>query len=164
MPADSTYADAPAGEGAPAPFDGRPAATGAVTRGATRLFRERGEACLLEVILKTGRRADIMALDRAGAVTILEVKSGVEDYRADGKWRDYLPFCDRFYFAVPIGFPVEILPDEVGLVVADAYGASIERPAAEGAMNASRRKALMLRYARQAAERLMRVGDPSAGL
>lgn len=141
-------------------FDGRPAATGAVTRGAVRLFREMGAACLLEVTLKTGRRADVMALDRDGAITILEVKSSVEDFRTDAKWEEYLPFCDRFYFAVPVDFPVEVLPDAVGLVVADAYGAAIERPAAQGAMNASRRKALTLRYARQAAERLMRGIDP----
>ncbi|MEQ8602696.1 MAG: MmcB family DNA repair protein [Marivibrio sp.] len=141
-------------------FEGRPAATGAVTRGAVRLLREMGSACLLEVTLKTGRRADVMALDKAGGVTIVEVKSSIEDYRADSKWIEYLPFCDRFYFAVPVDFPVEILPDAVGLIVADAYGASIERPAAEGSMNASRRKALTLRYARQAAERLMRMADP----
>jgi hypothetical protein len=146
------------------PFDARPDATDAVTRGAVRLFRERGEACLLEVILKTGRRADIMALDRSGTVTILEVKSGIEDFRADRKWLDYLPFCDRFFFAVPVGFPVDVLPEEVGLVIADAYGASIERPAAEGSMNAARRKALMLRYARQAADRLMRTVDPMSGV
>lgn len=155
MPSDTQIDDVGA-------FTDRPSATGAVTRGAVRHFRERGEACLLEVTLKTGRRADIMAVDKAGAVTILEVKSSVEDYRADAKWQEYLPFCDRFYFAVPVGFPVEILPDEVGLVIADAYGAAIERPAADGAMNASRRKALMLRFARQAADRLMRAIDPAA--
>lgn len=143
-------------------FNGRPAATGAVTRGAVRLLREMGSACLLEVILKTGRRADVMALDKSGGVTIVEVKSSLEDYRADSKWVEYLPFCDRFYFAVPVDFPMEILPEEVGLIVADAYGAAIERPAADGSMNASRRKALMLRYARQASERLMRVMDPGS--
>jgi len=144
----------------PPPPNGRPATTGAVTRGAVRFFRERGQSCLLEVTLKTGRRADIMAIDRSGVVTIVEVKSGVEDFRVDEKWTEYLPFCDRFYFAVAIDFPTDILPDDVGLVIADAYGAAIERTAAEGTMNASRRKALMLRYARQAADRLMRAQDP----
>lgn len=142
----------------------RPAATGAVTRGVLRLFRDMGEACLTEVTLKTGRRADVLALDRRGGVTILEVKSSRADFRADDKWREYLPFCDRFYFAVPMDFPREILPEEVGLVIADAYGAAIDRPAAEGTMNASRRKALTLRYARLAAERLRRLDDPGAAL
>ncbi len=143
---------------------GRPAVTEAVTRGAVRLFREMGASCLTEVTLTTGRRADVVALDRRGGISILEVKSSLEDYRADEKWADYLPFCDRFYFAVPVDFPQEILPDDVGLVVADAYGAAIERAAAEGTMNAARRKALTLRYARLGAERLMRAIDPAAGL
>lgn len=144
-------------------WDNRPEATDAVTRGTVRLFREMGAACLTEMILKTGRRADIMALDKAGAITIIEVKSSIEDYRADSKWAEYLPYCDRFFFAVPVGFPGEILPEAVGLVFADAYGAAIERPAAEGQLNASRRKAIMLRYARQAADRLMRESDPPGG-
>lgn len=140
-------------------FGSRPDATVAVTRGTTRLLRDMALACLTEVPLKTGRRVDIMALDKKGQTTVVEVKSSLEDYAADSKWGEYLPYCDRFYFAVPTDFPIEILPDEVGLIVADAYGASIERPAAEGSMNASRRKSLTLRFARLAAERLARSLD-----
>lgn len=138
----------------------RPEITLAVTRGTIRHFRDMGAACLTELTLKTGRRADIVALDRKGAVHLVEVKSSIEDFRADAKWNEYLPFCDRFYFAVPLDFPVEILPDDCGLILADGYGASVERPPIEGSMNASRRKALMLRYARQAADRWMRLADP----
>ncbi len=141
----------------PPGFGTRPDATQAVTRGTMRLLREMGLSCLTEVPLKTGRRVDVMALDKKGQTTIVEVKSSLEDYAADSKWGEYLPFCDRFYFAVPTDFPVDILPGEVGLILADAYGASIERPAAEGSMNASRRKALTLRFARLAAERCSRL-------
>ncbi|MDW3205655.1 MAG: MmcB family DNA repair protein [Alphaproteobacteria bacterium] len=143
----------------PSGFGTRPDATFAVTRGTTRLLREMGLACLTEVPLKTGRRVDIMALDKKGQTTVVEVKSSLEDYAADSKWGEYLPFCDRFYFAVPTDFPIDILPEEVGLIIADAYGASIERTAAEGSMNASRRKSLTLRFARLAAERWMRMVD-----
>lgn len=134
-------------------FTNRPEATLAVTRGTVRLLRNMGLSCLTEVPLKTGRRVDILALDKKGVATVVEVKSSLEDFATDGKWEDYLPFCDRFYFAVPMTFPVEILPGSVGMIIADAYGASIERPAAEGSMNAARRKALTLRFARLAAER-----------
>lgn len=137
-------------------FQTRPDATLAVTRGAIRLFREMGLACLTEVSLNTGRRVDILAFDKKGHATVVEVKSSIEDFAADAKWEEYLPFCDRFYFAVPLSFPVEVLPDAAGLIVADAFGASIERPAAEGMMNGTRRKSLTLRFARLAAERLCR--------
>ena len=138
----------------------RPEVTRMVTRGVMRLFRTQGEACLDELTLKTGRRVDVMALDRKGRFTAIEVKSSREDFRVDEKWQDYLPFCDLFYFAVSPEFPLELLPEDVGLIIADAYGAEVIRPATPGEMNPSRRKALTLRFARKSADRLMRELDP----
>ncbi len=125
-----------------------------VTRGVCRLFADMDNACVTELTLKTGRRVDIMALDPKGRVTIIEVKVSTADFRGDRKWTEYLPFCDQFYFAVPVDFPQEIMPPETGLITADAYGAAIVSPAAQGDMNAARRKALTLRFARHAAQRL----------
>lgn len=143
-------------------FAAAPAAalTQAVTRGVCRLFADMNHACVTELTLKNGRRADVVALDDKGLFTIVEVKVSVADFRGDRKWFDYLPFCDRFYFAAPIDFPLDILPSEAGVIAADAYGAAILRAATPGTMNPSRRKALTLRYARHAAHRLMREPPP----
>lgn len=132
-----------------------------VVRGVSRLMHDRGETCLNEFTLETGRRVDLIALDRKGVFTVVEVKSSVADFRADSKWQDYLEFCDRFYFAVPLNFPTDILPADCGLMVADGYGSEILRESPPGGMNASRRKALTLRFARTAAQRLMQVNDPA---
>lgn len=136
----------------------------AVLRGVSRLMLNLGETCLSEFTLRTGRRVDLIALNTKGAFTVVEVKSSIADFRADNKWQEYLDFCDRFYFAVPMEFPTDILPSECGMIVADGYGAEILRGSPAGSMNASRRKALTLRFARAAATRLMRAGDllPSA--
>jgi len=136
----------------------------AVVRGVSRLMRGLGESCLSEFILKSGRRVDIISVDRKAAFTVIEVKSSVADFRADNKWREYLDFCDRFYFAVPMEFPTEILPDDCGLMVADSYGAKVLRDSLEGTMNAARRKAMTLRFARAAAKRLMLINDPRLGI
>ncbi|WP_319637399.1 MmcB family DNA repair protein [Pacificispira spongiicola] len=140
-------------------FDTRPDATLAVTRGTLRLMRDMGLGCITEMPLNNGRRVDIIGFDKKGVATIVEVKSSLEDFTADSKWEEYLPYCDRFFFAVPMDFPVEVLPGSVGLILADAYGAAVERPAAEGTMNGSRRKALTLKFARLAAERLLRLAE-----
>ena len=132
-----------------------------VGRGVSRLMHDRNESCLSEFTLKTGRRVDIIALDRKGHFTIVEVKSSVADFRSDNKWREYLNFCDSFYFAVPIEFSKGILPAECGLMVADGYGTEIARESPLGNMNPSRRKALTLRFARTAATRLRRLSDPA---
>jgi hypothetical protein len=131
-----------------------PAATG-VARGVARLFDAMGLACLPEVPLANGRRLDLLALGDKGQLWAVEIKTSVADFRADRKWPDYLEFCERLYFAVPPGFPCEILPEDQGLIVADAYDARILREIADRALPAARRKALTLRFARLAARRLM---------
>jgi hypothetical protein len=131
----------------------RPEITGQVTRGAARLLAALGLAPLLEVRLPNGRRADVMALGPKGEITIVEVKSSLEDYRADQKWRDYLPYCDSFYFAVAPEFPRTVLPDGPGLIIADGFGGAILVEAVVSPLPAPRRKALTLSFARGAALR-----------
>ena len=99
-----------------------------------------------------------------GQTIIVEIKSSVADYRADQKWTEYLEFCDVFYFAVPLDFPREILPEDCGLMVADDYGAEIIREAPAQAMNGSRRRAQTLRLALTAMQRLGRMNDPDGFL
>lgn len=131
----------------------RPETTAAVTRGAARLLSALGYAPLSEVTLPNGRRADLMALGPKGQIFIVEVKSSVDDFRVDVKWPEYRPYCDAFAFAVAPEFPREILPDEPGLIVADAFGGAILREAGLEPLAGARRKALTLAFARLAALR-----------
>jgi len=131
-----------------------------ITRGVIRFFVEQGNACLTEFSFKTGRRADIISLNRKGAIAVVEVKTSAADFRSDEKWHEYLEFCDLFYFAVSIDFRRDILPNNCGLIVADTYGASIIRQATPNSLNAARRKAVTLRFARASANRLFRFTDP----
>jgi hypothetical protein len=135
------------------PYTGRPQVTLAVTRGAGRLMGDMGFVTLFEVRLPNGRRADVMALGPRGEIAICEVKSSIEDFRTDQKWGDYLPYCDAYYFAVAPEFPIGVLPDEPGLIVADGFGGAVVRPAAPSPLAPARRKSLTLAFARLAALR-----------
>jgi hypothetical protein len=146
------------GESGPAAADERLAA--ALARGVSRTLRAHGGETLTEFTLRTGRRVDVIAVDDDGRVTIVEIKTSVADFRSDGKWPEYLEFCDYFYFAVPEDFPRELLPGECGVMVADAYEALILTPAQAQPVNGSRRRALILRFARAAAQRLNAYTDP----
>ena len=86
---------------------------------------------LTELPLLTGRRADIVALAMDATIIIVEIKSSVADFRADAKWREYRAHCDKFYFAIPESVPVDIMPEDAGLILADAYGGDILRQAPE---------------------------------
>ncbi|MEM1278153.1 MAG: MmcB family DNA repair protein [Pseudomonadota bacterium] len=125
-----------------------------LARGVCRDLVERGLMPLTEFPTKAGLRMDICALDPQGEIWCIEVKSSRADFQSDRKWPGYLEWCDRFFFAVPEGFPEELLPLEHGLIRADPYGAEILRPAPVTPLNAARRKAVTLRYARLAAQRL----------
>ena len=100
-----------------------------IWRGAARRLIDEGQAVLAELPLGNGRRADLVAIDRAAAITIVEVKSGRADFLADRKWQAYLGFCDRFYFAVDRDFPAALLPAGEGLIVADRFAGEIVREA-----------------------------------
>lgn len=149
------------------PPDGRQSPQAlAIQRGVRRYYASLGAVSLCEVTLKSWRRADVMALMPDGRLVIVEVKSSLADYRADSKWHEYRDWCDSFLFAVAPEFPQDILPDDVGLIVADAFGAAQLRAGAPHPLAPARRKAVTLRFARAAASRLHRLADPdgAAGL
>lgn len=140
-------------DAAPSLSGPRPEITSALTRGVSRLFRDLGLAPMAEFRLPNGRRADMAGLCPKGRLVIAEIKSCEADFTADEKWEDYLGFCDEFYFAVNADFPRALLPGAEGLIIADGFGGAIVRPSVERAMASARRKAITLRFARQAAAR-----------
>jgi hypothetical protein len=153
---------------APTCFADAPLAARDVARGVTRLFFNQDVFALCEVPLPNGRRADMMAIDSGGLITIVEIKVSRADLLGDGKWLDYLGYCDRFFWAVPAGFELGpfdqpcFQPGLCGLMVADRYDAVVVREAALRKLPPARRKAETLRFARRAARRL--VGDLDPGL
>jgi hypothetical protein len=143
------------------PADGRQSETAlAVARGTARLLHALGYSVVSELALPSGRRADIVGLGGDGEVLIVEIKSSVADLRADQKWMDYRLHCDRLFFATTIEVPCEIFPKETGLIVADAFGASIVCEAPEHRLIAATRRAMILRFAHAAALRLQALADP----
>jgi hypothetical protein len=134
-----------------------------LARGVARLLADLGYSSLSEFTLRSGRRADVAAIDRKGRILIVEIKRSLADFRSDGKWPEYIDYCDAFYFAVPQEFPRDVLPDEPGLMLADRYGAAIIRPARDAAatsVHASRRREVLVRFGVTAANRLQRLNDP----
>lgn len=143
-----------------------PLAAHDVVRGIGRLFARNDIWCLPEMMLRNGRRADLMGIDAKGHVIIVEIKVSRADLLGDGKWPDYLDFCDRFYWGLPPALdraPLEteaFLPDTCGIIVADGYDAEILRPAPLRQLAAARRKVECERLARTALRRLVTNGDP----
>ena len=134
-----------------------------IARGVCRYFAAAGYGSLLEMPLRSGRRADVMALGTRGDIVIVEIKSGPQDFRTDRKWHEYRAFCDQLYFAVDDRFPQGLIPGDVGLMLADRYGAAPIRDGPVHPLAGARRKAVALRFARLAALRLQATLDPPTG-
>lgn len=146
------------------PVDGRQSPhAAAIQRGVGRLLRTRGFAIVTELPLSTGRRADVVGLGPDGELWIVEIKSSVEDFRIDRKWPEYRTSCDRLFFATHAEVPIDIFPEEAGLILADAWGAEMLRPAPEHRLAGASRKAMIVRFAQAAALRLHGLVDPAAG-
>src|ERR1700750_2115210 len=149
-------------------FPALPPIAAEVARGVTRLLCRQDLFAVCEMPLPNGRRADLMAIDSKGCFTIVEIKVAKADLLGDGKWLDYLDYCDRFFWGV---FPhlarileeERYLPGEAGLIVADRYDAAVVREAANRPLAPARRKSELLRFARRTARRLAAQIDPSLG-
>ena len=134
-----------------------------LARGVMRHLMHHGFVTMEQFVPSPGLRVDVMALGPKGEFWIIECKSGLADFRSDAKWHRYLKFCDQFLWAVDTAFPIDVLPPDTGLIISDGFDASIERCAPDipsNPLHASRRKALTLRFARTAAQRLRIVHDP----
>lgn len=137
-----------------------------VARGICRLFARNDIWCLAEMPLRNGRRADLMGVDPKGRIVIVEIKVSRADLMGDGKWPDYLDFCDRFYWGVAPGIDrapldgLDFKPDCCGVIVADGYDAEIVRPAPSHPLAPARRKLEIERLARTALRRHVVGSDP----
>ena len=144
----------------------QPMVAAEVARSVCRLLHRQGAVGLREVPLGNDRRADVVAIDAAGRLTLVEIKVSMADLKSDLKWPDYLDYCDRFFWAVPEGFSCHLFetpafrPDRCGLIIADRFDAEVIRDAPWVTLNAARRKAETLRFARRAAGRLLGIDDP----
>lgn len=135
-----------------------------ICRGAVRMLRALGYSCALEITLRSGRRADILAISETGQIDIIEVKSSFADFQSDKKWHEYKEFCEQFYFAVDQNFPVEKIPEDAGLILCDEYSGEIIRYGKLNLLAPARRKHITLLVARTSSERLVRMLDPYSSL
>jgi hypothetical protein len=131
-----------------------------ISRGVMRHFAQIGLSSLSEFSPTRGLRVDIVALGPSDEIWIVECKSGKNDFKSDNKWHNYLDWCDRYFWAVAAEFPIDILPSDTGLIIADPYDASILKEAPLNKVSVARRKKLIKSIAKSACNRLLVHTDP----
>ena len=131
-----------------------------LARGVCRHLRTLDFVCVEELVPARGLRVDVMALGPKGEIWVVECKSSRADFAADTKWQGYLDWCDRYFWAVDTDFPTDLLPQESGLIIADAHDAEVIRMPPEHKLAPARRKVLIQKFATHAARRLQAMRDP----
>ena len=134
-----------------------------LARGVSRYLRSMGFASVEEFVPARGLRVDVMALGPKGELWVIECKSSRADFQSDCKWQGYLEWCDRYFWAVDVDFPTDLLPEGTGLILADAYDGEVVRMAPEQKLPPARRKKMIQKFAMDAARRLQRLRDPRPG-
>jgi hypothetical protein len=132
-----------------------------ISRGALRILRALNFAAVSELPLPSGHRVDLAAVGPTGEILIVEIKSSVADFHCDHKWREYLSYCDRLLFAVAPEFPAKLIPENVGLIIADAYSGARIRDGEYHSLASATRKAMLIRIARASSIRLSSANDPN---
>ncbi len=132
-----------------------------LARGVCRHLLSHDFVTVEELSPAPGLRVDVMALGPRGEIWVVECKSSRADFQSDGKWRGYLDWCDRYFWAVDAAFPAELLPEDTGLIIADPYDAEILRMGPEAKLPPARRKVMVRKFARHAALRWHAVRDPA---
>lgn len=135
-----------------------------LARGVCRHLLDHGFVTVEELVPASGLRVDVMALGPKGEIWIVECKSSRVDFTSDRKWQNYLEWSDRFFWAVDADFPVDLLPQDTGLIIADGYDAEILRMGPETRLAGARRKVMLQKFARHAAIRLQGYRDPAITL
>ncbi len=131
-----------------------------LARGVARHLTSHGFVSVEEFVPARGLRVDVIGLGPKGEIWVIECKSSRADFQSDSKWQGYLEWCDRYFWAVDLEFPTELLPDETGLIIADSYGAEIIRMGPEAKLAPARRKKMIQKFATDAARRLLALRDP----
>lgn len=131
-----------------------------LSRGTSRMLAEYGFASIEEFVPQRGLRVDVMAIGPKNEIWVIECKSSRADFQSDTKWQGYLAWCDRFFWSVGPDFPSELLPEDTGLIAADAYGGEILRMGPVAPVAPARRKSLIHKMAYTAARRLQMMRDP----
>ncbi|HHP1053808.1 MmcB family DNA repair protein [Bacillus thuringiensis] len=76
--------------------------------------------------LPNGKRVDVAGFDENRDIIFVEVKASDNDFQNDKKWKDYLLYCDKFYFFGDWEFLPHIKDDKTGAGFLLKYGNTIE--------------------------------------
>ena len=119
-----------------------------------------GYKVLSEFALPNKKRVDIIAINLKKEIIIVEVKSNKKSLKYDKKWKNYLKYCNYFYFATNEKLKEFHFSKNIGVIQNNSNTAKIIKKSKYQKLSENKKKELIFRIALSATSKFHRLIDP----
>ena len=120
----------------------------------------KGYKVLSEFALPNKKRVDIIAINLKKKIIIVEVKSNKKNLKYDKKWKNYLNYCNYFYFACNDKLKDSEFSENIGIIQNNSNNIKIIRKSKYQKISENKKKQLIFKIALSAASKFHRLIDP----
>tara|TARA_Y100000590_G_scaffold367596_1_gene427753 strand:- start:300 stop:767 length:468 start_codon:yes stop_codon:yes gene_type:complete len=120
----------------------------------------KGYKVLSEFALPNKKRVDIIALNLKKEIIIVEVKSNKTAIKLDKKWKNYLSYCNYFYFACNGNLKNISFSKNIGVIQENSKNVKIIKKSKYRNIPKNRKNNLIFKIALSAASKFHRLIDP----
>ena len=125
-----------------------------------RFLSTKGYKVLTEFALPNKKRVDIIGINLKKEIVIVEVKSNKIGVKLDKKWKNYLNYCNYFYFACNDKLKDFHFSENIGIIQNNSDNIKIIRKPKYKKISENKKKQLIFKIALSAASKFHRLIDP----
>ena len=120
----------------------------------------KGYKVLSEFALPNKKRVDIIAINLKRKIIIVEVKSNKKSLKYDKKWKNYVNYCNYFYFACNDKLKDFNFSENIGVIQNNSNNIKIIRKSKYKKLSENKKKQLIFKIALSATSKFHRLIDP----
>ena len=120
----------------------------------------KGFKVLSEFALPNKKRVDIIAINSKKKIIIVEVKSDKNGIKNDKKWKNYLNYCNYFYFACNDKLKDLNFSKNIGVIQNNSKSIKITKKSKYKKLSENKKKNLIFKIALSAISKFHRLIDP----
>ena len=124
-----------------------------------RFLSTKGYKVLTEFALPNKKRVDIIGINLKKEIVIVEVKSNKNGVKLDKKWKNYLNYCNYFYFACSEKINFNLSKD-IGIIQNNSNKTQITKEPKYKKLPENKKNKLIFKIALSAASKFHRLIDP----
>ena len=125
-----------------------------------RFLSLKGYKVLSEFALPNKKRVDIIGINLKKEIIIVEVKSNKNGIKLDKKWKNYLNYCNYFYFACNDKLKDFNFSKNIGVIEKNSNDIKITKKSKYKKIPQKRKNTLILKIALSATSKFHRLIDP----